>query len=718
MKNLTRIFSLVLALCMVFGISAFASGEPTGDMMPPGGIIKDAPPDVEALVSTAGNINMELSMTPSEYSTTNTFRRDDTGYIYLGYDVVNGEFTENSNWTSGEMPDITFNEQVTGAGFTALRLSGEDSDVNVTGNLMLTDSQSDNEGVHASDFSGTGAAISMVNNATLNAEDLNIVTYGFVRAGLVMDNYCDAWIKDSSLITFGNNPFEKAWDGYYNSANTGIMLSPPWVLGIMGGVRTINVLDSYCTLVIENSHLASGGWGVISTDGCLNPVIYVIDSELEIYPESYYGMDSGWELFGLEQDAYGSGYGAYIIGGTSEHVYGADIHGTTYAAIAREGSISYQSSKGDIAITSAQGEDMGSVTGAGNNTVIDSVFGFMTHAASDVWIDVLDGTEVNSAFATFLYRDTGHAYFNVDNSVLNPGDGIILQMMDTDDSTVGGFNPFNEFLYEDAGVPSVSGNETGETEYCETVIMTLTSGNYDGDFYNGTGYYTQAGDVLSLTIGEGATVTGDVALTETIHGIPYSAQAMEAIKGYGEDVAYVLMDADFNIVEDEAKAAYIQFTQFSLRQYFLLGHVLNREYYNGYSAINLTVENGGEWIVEDSSLVTYLKIDGGTVYGEVIENSDGSFRLIPSDKALTAGEWGQWTEPNVAASMGMGLAGGSGEASGEASGDASAEPVVEETPTTGVDQVVNGIRLGDLDVNEYSFDELVAMGFDMTPPEA
>lgn len=70
----------------------------------------------------------------------------------------------------------------------------------------------------------------------------------------------------------------------------------------------------------------------------------------------------------------------------------------------------------------------------------------------------------------------------MDSSTLNPGDGIILQMMDTDDSTVGGFNPFGEFLHEDAGVPSVSGNETGATKTCETVIMPLTNGEYEGNF--------------------------------------------------------------------------------------------------------------------------------------------------------------------------------------------------------------------------------------------
>ena len=55
MKKTIRIFSLVLALCMALSLCAFASGEASGsgeasDMMPPGGIIKDSPPDVEALV--------------------------------------------------------------------------------------------------------------------------------------------------------------------------------------------------------------------------------------------------------------------------------------------------------------------------------------------------------------------------------------------------------------------------------------------------------------------------------------------------------------------------------------------------------------------------------------------------------------------------------------------------------------------------------------------
>ena len=217
MKKTIRVFCLVLALCMALSLGAFASGEASGeasggasDMMPPDGIIKESPPDVEALVPTVGNINVDGSTEPSEYATNNNFRRDDTGFITIGYDIVDGRLTDNSNWTTDDPEHIALTQQVTGAGFTAVRLSGEESKTTITGNLMLTDSQSDNDGTHASDFSAVGAAVSAVNGSEVTLDGVNMVTYGFVRAGLILDNNCIGFIKDSTIRTFGNDPFTKA----------------------------------------------------------------------------------------------------------------------------------------------------------------------------------------------------------------------------------------------------------------------------------------------------------------------------------------------------------------------------------------------------------------------------------------------------------------------------------------------------------------------------
>ena len=626
MKKATRILAVVIALCMVLSLSAFASGEAS-------------PAAEEQLVA----LSFISDMNASSYATLDAVntRSQDNGYIYLGYDVVDGALSENSNW-SGDINDIRLGDAVVGAGFTAVRAAGN-SDVTVSGgSLVLMNGDDDSTGEHASDFTGMGAAFVSYNGAKLTVKDVDVTTDGFVRAGVVVDQGAVAWIEDSSFVTYGANPLTEAYDGYVNSATTSKMLSPPWVLGIQGGIRTVNVLDTQATFVLVNSRMASGGWGVISTDGCTTPTLIIIDSDVEILSEEEGGMDSGVALYGDAYADYGSGYGAYLIGSCDEQYYGSTVSGATFGAIAREGFATYQSSNGDIEVVSAKGESLGAVKGQGNVSVIDTVIGVMTHSSETVGLTYTDGTIINTLAETVLYRSSGHADFVFDNAVVNPGNGVIVQMIDDDDSTVGmgDFTTmgFNTSLIEAAGMPSQNGSETGATANNEEANVIFANGDYAGDLYNGTGYYGQAGDVMNVEVGEGATLTGAIALTETFHGVPYSAEA-KAFADAADGVEYVFIDKDFNVTANEADAAYIQFTQFTIDQYYMLCRMLNHVYANGYSAINVTVDNGGVWKVAGESLVTYLKIDGGTVYGTYVE-------------------------ANVAAAMGMGNAGGSAEPEG------------------------------------------------------
>lgn len=664
MKNTTRIFALVMAVAMLLSLSAFASGDPSGA------------PAEETYVA----VESIADMNASSYATLDAVatRPQDEGFIYVGYDVVDGELTAESNWT-GDTSNITLNNIVTGAGFTAVHASGEMSDVTVNGGtLILTNGEDDAEGEHASDFTGIGAAFVAADSATLTVKNLDLTTDGFVRAAFIIDHGAVGWMEDCDVVTYGADPLTEAYDGYTNSATTSKMLSPPWVLGIQGGIRTVNILDTEATFVLVNSSLASGGWGVVSTDGCTNPVIYFIDSDLRILSEPEGGMTSGYELYGYDPAAYGSGYGSYVIGNVDEYYYGANITGATFGAIAREGNAIYASSNGDIDVVSAKGEDLGTVAGQGNPTVIETVIGAMTHSSEDVSLTYTDGTIVNTAAETVLYRSSGHGNFTFDNAVLNPGNGIIVQMIDDDDSTVGmgDFSTmgFNTSLIEAAGMPSTNGNETGATATCEEVNAVFANGEYVGDLYNGTGYYGQAGDVMNVTVGENATLEGAIALTETFHGIAYSPEAL-AFAQAEEGVEYVLIDADYNVTANEADAAYIQFTQFTIDQYYMLCRMLNHVYNNGYSGVNVTVEAGGTWKVAGESLVNYLKVEG-TVYGELTENADGTLSIAPSANTIPAGEYGVQVVAEVAASMGMGNVGGSGEPSGittnnTASGEAS-----------------------------------------------
>lgn len=665
MKNASRIFAVVLALAMLLSLSAFASGEPSGT------------PSAEPAEDTMVALENIGDMTASSYATLDAVssRPQDEGYIYVGVDVVDGQVTDESNWSAADVNNITLANAVVGAGFTAVHASGEMTDVTVSGgDLVLVNGKNDSQGEHASDFTGMGAAFVAADSARLTVKDVNLTTDGFVRAGFVVDHGAVAWIEDSDVVTYGANPLTDAYEGYVNSANTGKMLSPPWVLGIQGGIRTVNVLDTEATFVLVNSSLKSGGWGVVSTDGCTRPKLILIDSQLEILSQPEGGMDSGYALYGYDPAEYGSGYGAYLIGTCDEQYYGTKVSGATFGAIAREGYATYQSSNGNIDVVSAKGEALGTVAGQGNVSEIDAVIGAMTHSSESVGLTYTDGTILNTAAETILYRSSGHADFVFDNAVVNPGNGIIVQMIDDDDSTVGmgDFSTmgFNTALVEAAGMPSQNGSLTGPTEYCEEANVVFRNGSYTGSLYNGTGYYGQAGDVMNVTVGSNAALTGAIALTETFHGVPYSPEAV-AFAQAQDGVEYVLLDANYHVTANEAEAAFIQFTQFTIDQYYMLCRMLNHIYNNGYSAVNVTVEPGGVWVVTGQSLITYLKVEG-TVYGTLTENADGSLTVMPGAGVIPAGEYGTLVTANVAAAMGMGNAGGSGDPSG--SGSSSGEP--------------------------------------------
>ena len=663
-------------------------------------------------------------MTVSDFQTSNsdTGRAQDLGHVYVGYAITDGAQDEaNSNWTAEDPANIVFDDEVEGEGFTALRAEGE-QEINVTGTLTLKDTS---DGQYASDFTGTGVAITGYNGTVLNVKDMTYYSEGFSRSFAIVQN-ASLIIEDSEITAMGRNPLTESYDGYYNSANTSMMISPPWVLGIQGGIRTINVLGTGSNLVVADSDITAGGWGVLSSDGCTSPYFYLFNTTLEILPASEGGMNSGWAILGYDENAYGSGYGTYLIGGAEEFFYGTTIKGATYASILTGGDGFYQGMKaGETyeALDATTGEVIYEYTAEEDiPMLIETVFGFMAHNSGS--INVLEGTVVNSAASIALYKSADSTW-TFDGCELNPGNGIIFQMIDNDDSSVGGFNPFGTYLIEEEGVPTeayegaasyvfttdtavdpaktyYTSDTTDESGYAvvenptdegtvayyekatggNQATVNFANGEYAGDIFNATGYYAQAPDALTVNIADTASLIGDIALTSHVHGIEIEGKdlgeifapldeanaAHEEIGGYYEgleDISYVFLDAEGEVIGKPDDAKYLQFTQFSTAEYYLLGQVVNFINYNGASTIDVYVD--GCWTVEEESLITYLEVaEGAEVYAELIENEDGSLTLIPSSAPLAAGTYGKayiYVEP--AASEGGQGGGESAEAEGE-----------------------------------------------------
>ena len=621
------------------------------------------------------------SMLPSSYEyLTNYSNRKTPGKIYVEYDQT----------ASGE---INLNETVTGEGFTAVYAHGANADVTVGGTLVLADSS---DGQNTSDFSGQGSATVAYDGAKLDLKDLTYYSEGFERGVTVVSQNAEVTIEDSDITVMGNDPLTNAWEGYHSSADQNYMISPPWCLGITGGARILNMIGATPKLTIKDSVLTGGRtWGLLSTDSGSNMTINVVDSDLISLPESQGGSDSGWRIFGYDENAYGSAYGSYYIGNPTQYYYGANFKGVTYAAIitgAEKGV--YASSNGVINLVDASGAPMGTVTGKGRPTVIDGVFGFMQHNSINDGIYVIDGTIVNAADAIVIHKAAkGNWVF--DNAVLNSGTGVLFQMIDNDDDSRIGGNPmdvstgFSE-TYSDSkiassgiGFPGINYAVTTSTGGYD-VTVSYDNGAYNGNIYNGTGYYGKAGDNLTINLGSNAVLNGDIALTSTIKAVPYSDAALKGIAYYGSDINCALLDANGNITYNTAQAAYIQITDYTINEYFLQGHVQNKVHFNGVSTLSVNLESGAVWNVASESLLTSLNIaPGAVVRGTLIQNADGSITLIPGTSAIPAGSYGG----TVAVYGGANVAGGGVTADGVldvgaamASSEAAAAPAASSEP--------------------------------------
>ena len=691
MKKFSKILSLFVALCMLLSVGTFASGEPSGEAS---GEASGAPAAAAPAIPATKNTADVSGMKASEHATlTNYTNRDNTGEIYIGVEVKDKQ-------------SVTLDDTVTGAAYTAVYASDEMADVSVTGTLVLTD---DTDGLSVSDFNGQGSAIVAYGGAKVDVDGLTYYSDGFERSAAVVSQNSSVIFRNSSLTVMGADPLTEAWDGYHSSADQNWMISPPWPLGVSGGARIVNMIGTTPTLTVIGSELVGGRtWGILSTDAGSNMVINVVDTTMTSLPESEGGSDSGWRIFGYDEDAYGSAYGSYYIGNPSQYYYGATFDGVTYAAIIT-GAVAghYASSNGSIDLYDANGELIETVQGKGQPTVINGVFGFMQHNVLSDGIYVEDGTVINAADAIVIWKTAnGNYYF--DNAVLNSDKGVLFQMIDNDDdSRIGGMpmavDPGFDETYSESKLASAEPGFPGITYDYESgtggneVNATYTNGEYTGNIYNGTGYYNQNGDNLTVTLGENAVLNGDVALTSTVKGVKYSPEAMEGIKYYGDDIVYTLLDADGNITTDEAKAEYIHITEYTIAEAFLQGHVENMIHYNGASTIAVVVEKGAAWNVAGESLITSLSIaNGATVKGTLTENADGTLTLTASNQTIPAGEYGG---SNAAVGGGQNVGGGvtddgtldvgaaaldNAGGPGGASGEASAQPMANDDAATAV----------------------------------
>ena len=494
---------------------------------------------------------------------------------------------------------------------------------------MITDA----DGTDTCDFSGKGTAIAVFGEtAEVVLENAKVNTAGVAVMPMFVDGGATLTVRNSKLHSAGGTLYSE----YLSTPDQKLMVAPPWILGIMGNARCLNIMGVNSTVNVIDSATSAGAWAVLSTDSGTNMQLNVYNSSLTLtngdesqYPLQAEGGQITQTLDNPYTVNYGSGYGSFVIGSAVESFYGATFRVGTYATIYNGGRGTYTALEagksydivnawGDVIDTYVPAEDV--VTDIHSDT-----FAFMAmQNANSITID--KGTIVDSGWATFLIKSGygGQATTaTIDNAFITNG-GVLIQVMDNDDATNGGMMSADDPANTNGGMQNfkpyhkeAAGFNTAPAGVDSSVqTFTFTHGDYTGNIYNGSGSDTLNGSALYVTFGEGAQYTGAAAATASIHVTYEGAALVKQSGGFAFD----------NAEEAAVFAQQYQNTYFTIDEYWSIGQVVNLVNSNGANDIHMTIKDGAVWQVTGTSLITTLTIEGD------------SRVVVPAGVSLTVGD--------------------------------------------------------------------------------
>ena len=477
---------------------------------------------------------------------------------------------------------------------------------------LLTDA----DGTDTCDFSGKGTAVAAFgSDAEVTIEDSSIHTSGVATMPVFADDGATLTIKNSTLQSDGGT----LSSDYLNTPSQGLMVAPPWILGIMGTSRCSNMMGTDTTTNVIDSDTSAGAWAVLSTDAGNDMYLNIYNTSLTLNNTDESGFllqEEGGQisetLDNPYTENYGSGYGTYVIGNAVETFAGADLNVGTYATIFTGGTGIYTSlEEGQTyELKNSAGETTEEYTASEDKvtTINSDTFGFMAHQNSNR-IVIEKGTEVNTGYATFLVKsgssnETLDA--SIDDAVITNG-GVLIQVMDNDDATNGGMMDTDDELNTNGGSENFkpyhteeAGFDTSDAQAGETVqTFTFTNGEYNGNIYNASGSNGLEGSELVVTLGEGAVLNGAAAQTSAIH-VSYDGSVVVKENG-----GYAFDDAD----EAAAFAEEYQNTSFTINEYYSIGQVANLVNDNGGNKISIRLSEDAVWNVTETSLISSLSIE-------------------------------------------------------------------------------------------------------------
>lgn len=314
----------------------------------------------------------------------------------------------------------------------------------------------ENTGHSVDDGKGLGAGILAGGDSETLFENLTISNQGIRNDAIVTGGTSSIVLKDSTIECVGGTP-QQIQAVHKIRPGKACMT---YVSGGWGTTRAVNIQND-SSARFENCVIKSDSWGVLSTDGISSP------KEFHEAKTRIYAKDCQVELTGHH------GYGSYSIGDCT------NIFDHTYMSAP---DVAYK-----VANELAGGQFIN------GSEITGGRFGVMWQSNQGGKLVVKDST-IRSGRSTFIARS---CFPNIycENSVLEAGNRVILQMFDSDDPGFG-----KEEVEVDTEIPvkdpahdvtrpqhhPVSIWGFRQEEWCTDLQAEFKNMTIRGDFYNGT----------------------------------------------------------------------------------------------------------------------------------------------------------------------------------------------------------------------------------------
>ena len=639
-----KAFALILALCMVFSLSAYASGEPsTGASAEAGLTITDVAYG-EKYVATAATEDDTINspsassnITAVTLSDGSVIEAENGGVLTL---VVNGDqydildYLENG--TALEPGTYSFETTAGAVGYSemakfmnmagntaqytyrsALKVDADgvvadetipslltkagsydgssiaSGEMNLNGPFFngiivdsadyVVDSMTINAyGDGANDFQGEGAAVLAQGSADVTIQDSVITTAGVIRTAAVVKQNGILRIDGSVIYAQETEDTQEEYDALV----VPMMKRTPMALGLEGGVRATNVLGAGQGIYTD-SLIVSTGWGTLSTD-----------SGSSYSSTGTYALDVKNVVAGIgtvEEAEPGKTYDATkTVGDTT---YGFNCSGSGYIAYADANVYDYFEDSALFA-----GSEIGIIAGGfmefHNCDLHSNYIGFMTHGSNcnayvyDSALAVgytvmqIKSGSANSKCSGLITLDNCTVDFTGDGSYT----GTLVELIESDDAG----NP---------GVTEFTINDKGDEAYAmsgenSAAVAELKNGEYTGNIWNNIFTEVQA---LDVTV-DNAVLNGTVSSSIGRH-----------------------VDLEGNIVPNgtvlqaDTTGNYLKS---GVTDYAVIGAIYNTASATVNNPVNVTLTNGSTWNIvladgtcgeADACYIQDLTAEAGTV---------------------------------------------------------------------------------------------------------